>query len=62
MSGKVFLRRPVWIAWYPLRGHRCNLRFVRNCRRVRVLGRGRWHAWVGLGPFYAGFGPGIPEP
>lgn len=54
-SGKVFIAgRSIWLAWYPLRGLRCNVFLERN-RTGRHLG-------VGLGPIYLGLGSGVPTP
>jgi hypothetical protein len=59
-NGFVLLRRPIWLAWYPLRGRRCMWRLERGLARTR--GRQHWHLGIGLGPLYLGLGPGIPTP
>jgi hypothetical protein len=51
---KVFMRRPVWLAWYPLRGRRCTF--------GPDEAAGGWHFSVAVGPLYMGLGPGRPLP
>ena len=56
-DGRVLIRsRPLWLAWYPLRGRRCSLSVTDKTRN------GRWHLSAGLGPLYLGVGPGVPFP
>lgn len=54
MTGKVLIRRPIWLAWYPLRGRRCTFHPER-CRDG-------WHLSIAAGPLYLGVGPGTPSP
>lgn len=52
-KSKVFVRREnVWLAWYPMRGRRCQVEFDR-AERFFV---------IALGPAYLCLGPGVPQP
>ena len=53
---RVFIRRrPVFLAWHPLRGRRCDFGFceTRDDRRY-------FH--IAAGPLYLGLGYGVPLP
>lgn len=51
---KVFIRRQwLWLAWYPLRGRRCQFGFDE-------VQDGGWHFSAALGPLYVATGSGLP--
>lgn len=58
---RVLVRRPIWIAWYPLRSGRCSARFTRHTRPGDPE-RDGWHAHLAIGPLYVAIGPGVPAP
>lgn len=55
-KSRVLTRRPIWIAWYPLRGRRCMFGFD------ETRDQNGWHFSAALGPLYMGLGPGVPLP
>lgn len=47
--------RFLWLAWYPLRGRRCDFGWTTSHTQNR-----RWHLQIAIGPAYASIGPGVP--
>jgi hypothetical protein len=54
-NGRVLIRtQPLWLAWYPRRGRRCQVGFDDAV--------GGWHFSAALGPLFFATGPGRPLP